>query len=255
MPQKLNSIWKDELGDNWEAIQKQYLHNIGNLILTEFNSEIGNKSLSDKKEKLKKSNLLYRLDALNRETWNESDMSTHQAEMIERFLTAFSLPAKMQQANNWDDKKASPEQELISPLDDDSTEIVTGKSPIAVLVNDELFNTSTWQDVYLVFLRWLYANKPVAFSQLLNKNENNSKYTIIAVKQKILSLIKEDDSLKNRYKRLSDGISLTNVEGETEDEPLYVHINASASKIISRIREAMILSEMGEETVTIELKS
>ena len=68
-------------------------------------------------------------------------------------------------------------------------------------------------------------------------------------------MIKEDDSLKNRYKRLSDGINLTNVEGETEDEPLYVHINASASTIISRIREAMLLSEMGEETVTIELKS
>jgi hypothetical protein len=256
MPQTLNKKWKEELGDNWEEIQKQYLHNIGNLILTEFNSEIGNKSLSDKKEKRQNSNLLYRLDVINKETWNEYDMSTHQMEMIERFLTAFSLPDEMQHANNWDDKKASPEQELISPLDDDSADIATGKSPKAVLVNDELFNTSTWQDVYLVFLRWLYANKPVAFSQLLNKKESNSKYPLIAVKQIILSLIEEDKSLKSdRYKRLSDGVNLINIEGETEDEPLYVHINASASTFIGRIREAMILSEMGEETVTIELNS
>jgi len=256
MPQTLNKKWKEELGDNWEAIQKQYLHNIGNLILTEFNSEIGNKSLSDKKEKLQKSNLMYRTDVINRETWNEYDMSTHQMEMIKRFLTAFSLPVEMQQANNWDDKKVSPEQELISPLDDDSADIATGKSPKAVLVNDELFNASTWQDVYLVFLRWLHANKPVAFSQLLNKKESNSKYPLIAVKQIILSLGEEDKSLKSdRYKRLSDGVNLINIEGETEDEPLYVHINASASTFISRIREAMILSEMGEETVTIELNS
>ena len=182
-------------------------------------------------------------------------MSTHQAEMIERFWAAFSLPVEMQQANNWDDKKASPEQELISPLDDDSADIATGKSPKAVLVNDELFDVSSWQDVYLVFLRWLHTNKPVAFSQLLNKSENNRKYTTIAVKQKILSLIEEDESLKSRYKRLSDGINLINIEGETEEEPLYVHINASASTFISRIREAMILSEMGDETVTIELNS
>jgi len=35
MPQKLNERWIIELGDNHKEIHKQYLHNIGNLILTE----------------------------------------------------------------------------------------------------------------------------------------------------------------------------------------------------------------------------
>ena len=53
MPQKLDDSWKVVLGEHFEEIHKTYLHNIGNLILTEFNSEIGNKSFEEKKRKLK----------------------------------------------------------------------------------------------------------------------------------------------------------------------------------------------------------
>ncbi len=52
MPQKLEVAWIKDLGENHNGIHKQYLHNIGNLILTEFNSEIGNKPFSDKKKEI-----------------------------------------------------------------------------------------------------------------------------------------------------------------------------------------------------------
>jgi len=55
LPQTIDDNWKRELGDDWETIHKKYLHNIGNLILTEFNSEMGRKPLKDKKEKLSSS--------------------------------------------------------------------------------------------------------------------------------------------------------------------------------------------------------
>ncbi len=51
MPQKLENNWKEELGEHFEKLHKNYLHNIGNLILTEFNSEMGNKSFGEKKRK------------------------------------------------------------------------------------------------------------------------------------------------------------------------------------------------------------
>ena len=258
MPQTLTDKWKQEIGDDWEAIQKRLLHNIGNLILTEFNSEIGNKQLSEKKAKLAKSNLLYRLDVLNRETWNETDMLAHQAKMIERLLKAFPLPDEMRNADNWDNSKQNTPQELVSPLDDDSHEVVVGKSPTSVLIGDELFGVSSWQEVYLVFLRWISKNKPVAFAQLLNRTDSNSKYFLVAAKSKILSLIEEwgqtDSQITRRYKRLSDSEYLANVTGETEEEPLYVHINASAATFMCRIRETMQQADMIEESMTIELK-
>lgn len=45
MPQNSNPSdeWKKSLGDNWKEIQKTYLHTIGNLTLTAYNSEMSDK--------------------------------------------------------------------------------------------------------------------------------------------------------------------------------------------------------------------
>ncbi len=44
IPQNLNPVkeWKD-MGDNWKEIQKTYLHTIGNLTLTAYNSEMSDR--------------------------------------------------------------------------------------------------------------------------------------------------------------------------------------------------------------------
>lgn len=50
MPQNpnLNDEWKKELGPNWKDIQKTYIHTIGNLTLTAYNSEMSDKSFMEK---------------------------------------------------------------------------------------------------------------------------------------------------------------------------------------------------------------
>ena len=50
MPQNpnLSEAWRDELGLYWRDIQKQYLHTIGNLTLTAYNSELGDKPFLQK---------------------------------------------------------------------------------------------------------------------------------------------------------------------------------------------------------------
>ena len=260
MPQSFSAKWKQEIGDDWEIVQKKLLHNIGNLILTEFNSEMGNKSLLEKKSKLERSNLYYRHDVLNRETWNEADMMLHQSKMVERLLQTFPLPCEMKNTENWDNSKQSISHDILSPLDDDSHEVVTGRSPKAVMISDELFEATSWQEVYLVFLRWLSKNKQIAFANLLNQTDGNSRFLILAPKSKIITMIEEewgqtDSQILRRYKRLSDGAFLANGTAETEEEPLYAHINASAASLVSRIREAMQQADMTEESVTIELRS
>ncbi len=51
MPQNenLSEEWKEELGDNWKEIQQRYLHTIGNLTLTGYNSELSDRQFSIKK--------------------------------------------------------------------------------------------------------------------------------------------------------------------------------------------------------------
>ncbi|MUU48470.1 DUF262 domain-containing protein [Helicobacter pylori] len=50
MPQTLNLEWKRDLGENFEAIHKKYLHTIGNLTLTGYNQEYSNKSFQEKRD-------------------------------------------------------------------------------------------------------------------------------------------------------------------------------------------------------------
>ncbi len=48
MPQTLNKEWERDLGENFKAIHEKYLHTIGNLTLTGYNSEYSNKSFQEK---------------------------------------------------------------------------------------------------------------------------------------------------------------------------------------------------------------
>ena len=50
MPQNenLSSEWRAELGPEWERIQKTYLHTLGNLTLTGYNSEYSDRPFIEK---------------------------------------------------------------------------------------------------------------------------------------------------------------------------------------------------------------
>jgi len=118
MPQKLNSSWETELGSDFANTHKTYLHNIGNLILTEFNGEMSNKPFSEKKERLKDSNLYFRKYVLDRNSWNEQSILEHQGKMINWFLETFPLPDEYKTASNWDTNiKVSDEPEELNLSD------------------------------------------------------------------------------------------------------------------------------------------
>jgi len=46
----LNSEWKNMLGVNWQDVQKEYLHTLGNITLTGYNSELSDRSFAQKKK-------------------------------------------------------------------------------------------------------------------------------------------------------------------------------------------------------------
>lgn len=50
MPQTLTEEWKRDLGENFQAIHDKYLHTIGNLTLTGYNTEYSNRSFQEKRD-------------------------------------------------------------------------------------------------------------------------------------------------------------------------------------------------------------
>lgn len=55
MPQSknLSMSWQRMLGDDWKAVRERYLHTLGNLTLTGYNSELGDRPFHEKQELLK----------------------------------------------------------------------------------------------------------------------------------------------------------------------------------------------------------
>lgn len=48
MPQTLTDEWREELGENWNEVHAKYLHTMGNLTLTGYNTDLSNKTLIEK---------------------------------------------------------------------------------------------------------------------------------------------------------------------------------------------------------------
>ncbi|MCA1917727.1 DUF262 and DUF1524 domain-containing protein [Methanospirillum hungatei] len=77
MPQNenLSESWKKDLGPDWKQIQEKWLHTLGNLTLTAYNSEYSDKPFSEKRDNekgFKMSPLLLNQDLGRREVWNEA---------------------------------------------------------------------------------------------------------------------------------------------------------------------------------------
>jgi len=85
----LSAEWKNDLGDNWEEIQVKYLHTLGNLTLTGYNSEYSDKPFKEKKSM--KGGFLQSPLTLNEkvreaEVWNESAILERAAFLSKRAI-------------------------------------------------------------------------------------------------------------------------------------------------------------------------
>ena len=97
MPQtkNLSNVWKKELGKNYETVQKKYLHTIGNLTLTAYNSEMSNKSFSEKIEMnggFKESALRLNSYVVKQNEWNEKIIKERASILVEKALLIWKYP-------------------------------------------------------------------------------------------------------------------------------------------------------------------
>jgi uncharacterized protein with ParB-like and HNH nuclease domain/predicted transport protein len=87
--------WQKELGEDWKSIQERYLHTIGNLTLTGYNSEYSDNPFSEKKAM--KGGFLESPLKLNKfiaaqEKWNESAILERANQISDETLQIWSSP-------------------------------------------------------------------------------------------------------------------------------------------------------------------
>lgn len=99
MPQNknLSTAWQKMLGDDWMAVRDRYLHTLGNLTLTGYNSELGDKPFKEKKELLADSDdkvthivVLYS-DVKDKDRWNAESIEARATRLASLIMKLFPI--------------------------------------------------------------------------------------------------------------------------------------------------------------------
>lgn len=97
MPQneKLSKQWQEELGADWQQVHATYLHTLGNLTLTGYNSEYSDRPFIEKlnmKGGFKSSPLILNEDLRNVNAWNEEAISARAKKLVDRAIAVWVAP-------------------------------------------------------------------------------------------------------------------------------------------------------------------
>ncbi|OKA01132.1 DUF262 and DUF1524 domain-containing protein [Helicobacter pylori] len=95
MPKTLDSEWKRDLGENFQEIHDKYLHTIGNLTLTGYNSEYSNRSFQEKRDMekgFKQSPLKLNQSLKDLESFGEKEIEKRANDLADWALKIWTYP-------------------------------------------------------------------------------------------------------------------------------------------------------------------
>lgn len=151
MPQTLTPQWQIELGKKYEEIHSQYLHTIGNLTISGYNSELSNKSFIDKKEIFKNSNISVYRNICDYSNWNDETIKKRAKVLFDTALKIWSIPEKYNiQKENTDVIDYSTPYSILTNIN------ITGEKPKQLILLDMEYSISSWKDLIRVLCKELF---------------------------------------------------------------------------------------------------
>ena len=116
--ENLSQQWKQALGQKWKEVQEKYLHTLGNLTLTGYNSEYKDKFFTEKKEMkggFKESPLRVNEGLRQIETWGENEIKDRAKQLAKKALTVWPAPSlSLEVLNGYRSKKQQTEKSSYS---------------------------------------------------------------------------------------------------------------------------------------------
>lgn len=118
MPQTLSPKWQEDLGENFKAIHEKYLHTIGNLTLTGYNSEYSNKPFKEKRDMengFKQSSLKLNQSLKELESFGEKEIEKRANDLADWALKIWTYPKlDLETLEEYKSKKAKKVYDLSS---------------------------------------------------------------------------------------------------------------------------------------------
>ncbi len=128
MPQTLSEWWQNHIGEEWEETHELFLHTIGNLTLTAYNTELSNDDFTTKKATYNDSHLELNKYFASTPSWTRVDIEKRAEALAKQALVIWSY---------FGQEGATP-----STLKE-----VTGTSPTSLKILGQQFQIQTWRDV------------------------------------------------------------------------------------------------------------
>lgn len=212
MPQTLSADWNYICPEQHE----EYLHTLGNLSVTGYNSELSNKSFAEKKEIIRESSkaVVLNSDVLERESWDIADIQTRAKRLAGIILQRYKIDRVV------DD---SIEFEYIETLTLDDYEEVTGKKLVSFKLFGETYRQNKYALMLLDVIKLLDKKVPGKLQTLAEAN-----YSFNSTKRRHIHLNTDGTGMRCPWK-VTDGI--------------YLEANLSAWSCVRFIEN--LLSEFG----------
>lgn len=90
---KNGKAWKEMLGEDWEAIQGEWLHTLGNLTLTGYNVELSNSPFATKQVELAQSHLDINLHFAGLARWDAAAIRARGVQLTEKVIEFWPRPS------------------------------------------------------------------------------------------------------------------------------------------------------------------
>src|SRR5690554_2344400 len=94
--ENLSAKWREALGSDWQRVQESWLHTLGNLTLTGYNTEYSDRPFSEKRDMqggFKQSPLRLNEGLGALDTWNEEAIQTRAQRLAAQAVTVWQAPA------------------------------------------------------------------------------------------------------------------------------------------------------------------
>ena len=121
--ENLNPRWQEDLGEGWKEIQEKWLHTLGNLTLTGYNSEYSDKSFAEKRNMkggFAESPLKLNKGLGQVEHWDEPAIQERKKRLASEALKVWSIPALSEELlESYRPQKAKDERDSYSRDDHD----------------------------------------------------------------------------------------------------------------------------------------
>ena len=161
-------VWKEEVGEEYEKLYKLYLHTLGNLTISGYNSELGTRKFVEKKEIIKEKSRMNILnkDILNAEKWTEETILRRADKLSDIVLKLFEYEKVDINFNKIDT------QELL----DLNTEIdLKNKKPYKFIFDGEEILVKSYVEMLTKFVNLLFDVEPEVFYELAEKEYTMTK--------------------------------------------------------------------------------